>query len=135
METAMGQPAAKQGDRITAPDMHLIQPPSSAPPSLAPHQFNGGIDGNVSDNVRIDGQRAATVGSTARNEPPHAPQGGTFVNPPSNQGQIVQGSSTVLINRKAAARIGDKALTCNDQPGPPVGTVVAAGGTCSVMIG
>ena len=25
----MGQPAAKQGDRITATDMHLIQPPGT----------------------------------------------------------------------------------------------------------
>jgi uncharacterized Zn-binding protein involved in type VI secretion len=131
----MGQPAARQGDLITATDMHLIQPPSSSSPTMQPHPFRGSINGAVSNNVRIDGRWAATVGSTARNDPPHLPQGGTFVNPPTNFGQIVQGSSRVFINKKQAARIGDKAMTCSDQPGPPAGTVEANGRASSVNIG
>lgn len=122
----MGAPAARQGDRVTAVDMHLIQPPSG-PPVLLPHPFSGIIDGALSADVTINGLPAATVGSTATNTPPHIPQGGTFVIPPTNQGQISTGSTTVMINKKPAARAGDTALTCNDPVPLPVGTVVAAG--------
>lgn len=122
----MGAPAAKQGDRVTAVDMHLIQPPSG-PPVLVPHPFSGIIDGALSTDVKISGLPAATVGTTATNTPPHIPQGGTFVIPPTNQGQISIGSTTVRINKKPAARAGDTALTCNDPVPLPVGTVVAAG--------
>ena len=127
----MGAPAAKQGDRVTAVDMHLIQPPTGTPVSL-PNPFNGIIDGNLSTDVKINGMPAATVGSTATNTPPHVPQGGSFVNPPTNQGQINKGSATVRINKKPAARAGDTALTCNDPAPLPVGTVVA---TSTVRIG
>ena len=128
----MRQPAAKQGDRITAVDTHLIQPPGTAPPTPVPHPFNGIIDGNLSRNVRIGGMRAGTLGSTATNTPPHLPQGGTFVRPPTNLATIQMGSATVLINGQRAARNGDTAMTCNDPVDAPVGTVVAAG---TVMIG
>lgn len=121
----MGQPAAKQGDRITAFDLHLIQPPAPSPPALVPHPFAGIIDAAVSVNVRIEGRFAATTGSTATNTAPHLPQGGTFVKPPSNQGRITLGSRTVRINGRPAARAGDTALTCNDPVDLPVGTVVA----------
>ena len=88
----MGQPAAKQGDQIMATDMHLIQPPGSTSPVLIPHPFVGIIDGNLSSDVNIIGMPAATEGSTATNTPPHIPSGGTFVNPPRNQGEIKLGS-------------------------------------------
>jgi uncharacterized Zn-binding protein involved in type VI secretion len=123
----MGPPAAKSGDRITALDMHLIQPPGTSPPVPVPHPFSGIIDGNLSQDVKIQGMPAATVNSTATNMPPHVPQGGTFVNPPKNKGTITNGSTTVFINKKAAARSGDLALTCNDPVDAPVGTVVAVG--------
>ncbi len=128
----MGQPAAKQGDKITAMDIHLIQPPSPTSPVPVPHSFNGIIDGSLSGNVNIESRAAATINSTATNTPPHIPQGGTFVNPPKNQGQINMGSATVFINNLAAARSGDTALTCNDPTDLPVGTVVA---TSAVNIG
>jgi uncharacterized Zn-binding protein involved in type VI secretion len=123
----MGQPAAKQGDKIVATDNHLIQPPGTAPPVLVPHPFNGTIDGVLSSNVKIQGRPAATVDSTATNTPPHIPQGGTFVNPPKNQGRITLGSMTVKINGKSAARSGDIAMTCNDPVDLEVGTVQAQG--------
>lgn len=129
----MGQPAAKEGDRITAMDTHLIQPPGTTPPTPVPHSFNGIIDGGLSSDVKIDGSPAATVNSTATNTPPHVPQGGTFVNPPRNKGKIIRGSATVLINNKPAARAGDTALTCNDPTDLPVGTVVVT--TSTVLIG
>jgi uncharacterized Zn-binding protein involved in type VI secretion len=128
----MSRPAAKQGDRVTAIDMHLIQPPPPASPVLVPHPFSGILDGGLSGDVRIGGLPAATVGSTATNTPPHVPIGGTFVRPPSNQGQVITGSATVRINGKPAARAGDTAMTCNDPVDLPVGTVVAVG---TVLIG
>lgn len=121
----MGSPAAKQGDKIQATDNHLIQPPGTAPPFLAPHSFMGTIDGELSSDVKIENRSAAVVGSTATNTPPHVPSGGTFVNPPQNKGKIILGSLTVKINGKAAARAGDTAQTCNDPADLPVGTVQA----------
>jgi uncharacterized Zn-binding protein involved in type VI secretion len=128
----VGQPAAKQGDKIMAVDIHLIQPPATSPPVPIPHPFSGIIDGSLSSNVNIQSMPAATLGSTATNTPPHIPIGGTFVKPPSNRGTIIQGSATVFINNQPAARSGDTALTCNDPVDAPVGTVVAVG---TVLIG
>jgi uncharacterized Zn-binding protein involved in type VI secretion len=128
----MGQPAAKQGDRIVATDIHIIQPPGTAPPVTVPHPFTGILDGQLSADVNVQGMAAATLGSTATNTPSHIPIGGSFVNPPRNQGRIIKGSATVLINNKPAARTGDTALTCNDPVDAPVGSVVAVS---TVLIG
>jgi uncharacterized Zn-binding protein involved in type VI secretion len=128
----MGQPAARQGDRIVALDTHLIQPPGPTAPIPVPHPFSGVIDGGVSTDVKIKGAGAATLDSTATNTPPHIPMGGTFVNPPTNKATITTGSATVMINGKPAARAGDTARTCNDPVELPVGTVVAV---CEVLIG
>ncbi|MDJ0594338.1 MAG: PAAR domain-containing protein [Pleurocapsa sp. MO_226.B13] len=125
----MGQPAAKQGDQITAVDTHIVMVPSGTTtvPTPLPHPFSGIINGNLSSNVNIMGMPAATVDSTADNTPPHipTPPGTAFQNPPANQGTIKIGSSTVKINGKSAARNGDTADTCNDPADAPVGQVVA----------
>jgi uncharacterized Zn-binding protein involved in type VI secretion len=130
----MGQPAAKQGDQITAVDIHIIMIPSPGGPvpTPLPHPFNGLINGNLSSNVKVMGMPAAMQGSTADNMPPHIPQGGPFQKPPTNKGQIMMGSVTVMINGKPAARNGDTAMTCNDPADLPAGTVIAVG---TVMIG
>lgn len=128
----MGKPAAKQGDQITAVDPHLIQPPGPTSPVIVPHPFNGIIDSSVSVDVKIGGMGAATVGSMASNTPPHIPIGGSFVVPPTNKGTITQGSGSVMINGKPAARAGDSAQTCAD-PAPNMNAKVVAAGT--VMIG
>lgn len=130
----MGQPAAKQGDQITGVDTHIIMIPSPGGPvpTPLPHPFAGMLDGSLSPDVKIMGMAAAVVGSTATNTPPHIPQGGPFQMPPSNRGQIILGSATVLINGKQAARNGDTANTCNDPADMPVGTVIAVG---TVLIG
>ena len=131
----MGQPAAKQGDMVQGTDTHIVMVPSPGGPVPTPtpgHPFTGTIDGNLSTDVKIGGIGAATVGSTATNQPPHIPIGGSFVIPPTNKGQIITGSATVLINNKPAARSGDTAQTCNDPVPLPVGTVVAQS---TVLIG
>lgn len=125
----MGQPAAKQGDKIIATDIHIINIPSPAGPvpTPLPHPFNGIIDGGLSTDVKINGMPAATTGSTASNIPPHIPQGGPFQKPPSNRATIQTGSITVKINGKNAARNGDTAITCNDPVDVPIGTIMAIG--------
>ncbi len=143
----MGRPAAKFGDKITALDTHLAQPPGTVPPVPVLFPFSGTINTNLSPNVQIMGLAAATVGSVAINLPPHLPAPAPpnpglppnvvlppwpFVNPPANRGTIQLGSVNVLINGKPAARAGDVALTCNDPVNLPIGTVVATG---TVFIG
>ena len=129
----MGQPAAKQGDQVTATDIHIVLIPSPGPvPTPLPHPFTGIIDGSLSSDVKIMGMPAATVDSTATNTPPHIPQGGPFQKPPANRATIKLGSPTVKINGKMAARNGDMAMTCNYPSDMPVGTVMAVG---TVLIG
>lgn len=133
----MGQPAAKQGDRVVGVDTHIVlvpSPPKDPTPTPLPHPFAGLLNGGLSTNVKIMGKPAAVVGSTATNSPSHVPTapGVSFQKPPTNKATIQAGSQTVMINNKPAARAGDKALTCNDPTDLPAGTVVAAG---TVMIG
>src|SRR5437016_1297668 len=129
----MGQPAAKQNDTVTAIDIHIILVPAVVPvPTPISHPFAGRIDGSLSGDVNVMGKPAATLGSTATNQPPHIPIGGPFQKPPGNRGQIITGSATVMINGKPAARNGDTAMTCNDPVDLPAGKVIAAG---TVMIG
>jgi uncharacterized Zn-binding protein involved in type VI secretion len=130
----MGQPAAKQGDMVMATDTHIIMIPSPGGPvpTPLPHPFAGQLMQALSTDVFIGGMPAATVDSIAMNLPPHIPQGGPFQKPPSNQGKILMGSPTVLINKKMAARNGDIVMTCNDPADMPVGKIIAVG---TVLIG
>ena len=127
----MGRPAAKQGDRVMATDIHIVLVPSvtGAVPTPLPHPFAGVLTGGLSSDVKIMGMPAATVGSTADNLPIHFPMppGASLQRPPSNKGTIQLGSATVRINGKMAARHGDPAMTCNDPTDLPAGTVVAIG--------
>ena len=125
----MGMPAAKQGDKIVATDIHIVMIPSPTGqvPTPLPNPFNGTIDNSLSQDVKIMGMPAATANSTATNMPSHIPQGGQFQKPPSNKATIKMGSPTVKINGKMAARNGDMAMTCNDPSDLPVGTVIATG--------
>jgi uncharacterized Zn-binding protein involved in type VI secretion len=128
----MGQPAAKQGDQITATDTHIVVVPNGTATMTFP--FAGQLSGGLSNDVKIMGKPAAVVGSTADNTPPHVvqPPATSFSKPPSNKGTIQSGSQTVKINGKLAARNGDPAVTCNDPVDLAVGTVKATG---TVMIG
>jgi uncharacterized Zn-binding protein involved in type VI secretion len=130
----MGQPAAKEGDQVMATDIHIVMIPSPGGPvpTPLPNPFVGKLDGSLSSDVKIEGKAAAVKGSTATNSPSHIPQGGPFQKTPSDKATVQLGSSTVLINGKAAARNGDTALTCNDPSDLPGGTILAVG---QVLIG
>lgn len=134
----MSQPAAKEGDQVIALDTHIVMvpaPPGSPVPTPLPHPFTGTLDGELSGDVQIEGKAAATVDSTATNQPSHIamPPGVSFQTPPSNKATITQGSSTVQINGKAAARLGDVAKTCNDPQDLEGGVVMGTAAT--VLIG
>lgn len=133
----MGQPAAKQGDQIVAVDIHIVMVPSVSGqvPTPLPHPFNGIFDTALSPDVKIMRMLAAIEGSIATNQPAHiatAP-GVSFQKPPTNQGKVVKGSSTVFINGKGAARMGDLAGTCQD-PSPNMAAQIIVP-ACTVFIG
>jgi uncharacterized Zn-binding protein involved in type VI secretion len=132
----MGQPAAKANDQVTATDIHIVMVPAgpSLVPTPLPHPFAGIITGGLVATVKIAGQAAAVVGSTADNTPPHlpTPPGVSFQAPPSNKATVQLGSMTVKLGGKQAARNGDIAMTCNDPADAPLGQIVAVG---TVMIG
>ena len=132
----MGAPAATQGHTVPAVDIHIVLVPSPGGPipTPLPHPFSGTLDGGLVATVKIGGQPAAVVGSTATNQPAHipTPPGTAFQRPPSNQGTVPMGSATVLIGGKGAARAGDPVVTCNDPADLPAGSIVAAG---TVLIG
>jgi uncharacterized Zn-binding protein involved in type VI secretion len=124
----MGQPAAAQGDQVTAVDTHLVIVPSG-PPVAQPLPFAGVLSEGLSTDVRIQSRPAAVVGSGAPNQPPHVPlaPGTAFTRPPANRGTVQSGSTTVRINGRFAARAGDPVMTCNDPADAPIGTIIAAG--------
>jgi uncharacterized Zn-binding protein involved in type VI secretion len=133
----MGQPAATEGSRVVAVDVHIVMVPTPAGlvPTPLPHPFGAVIDGGTVATVKIGGQPAAVVGSTATNSPAHipTPPGASFQVPPADRATVQTGSATVLIGGKAAARNADSAVTCDDvAPTAPKGTVIAVG---TVLIG
>jgi uncharacterized Zn-binding protein involved in type VI secretion len=132
----MGLPAATANHSVTAIDTHivLVPTPGGPVPTPLPHPFNGILNGGLVTTVKINGQPAAVVDSTATNTPAHipTPPGTAFQKPPANRGTVFMGSFTVKIGGKAAARNGDPVTTCNDPADLPAGRIIAAG---TVLIG
>src|SRR4051812_34639814 len=122
----MGNPAAKQGDTVVGIDTHVIMIPSPGGPvpTPTPMPFSGALSGDLSATVAIENQPAATKGSTAENSPAHVPTSGPFQKPPSNKATVQKGSSSVFIESKEAARLGDPAMTCNDPADAPNGSIL-----------
>ncbi len=130
----MAKPAAKQGDQVVGTDIHInmLPTPGGPVPTPLPSPFAGQLNDGLSTDVNIQGMPAATQGSKASNMPPHIPMVGPFQSPPKNQAEIMLGSTTVLINGKPAARMGDTCMNCNDPSDMPTGQVVAVS---TVLIG
>lgn len=129
----MGQPAARQDDQVTGTDIHLCVPPSG-PPVPTPLPFVSLLKVALSTDVFINGLPAATQDSISNHTPPHIPPPPTtFSKPPTNQGKVLVGSQTVLVNNKPLARVGDAVMTCNDPVDAPVGTI--ASGSPDVLVG
>ncbi|MEV6596439.1 PAAR domain-containing protein [Actinoplanes sp. NPDC051346] len=132
----MPQPAARQNDPVTGTDTHILMVPSPGGPvpTPTPMPFAGQLMTGLSTDVLINSLPAAVQGSVAQNMPPHiAPPPATFSKPPTNQGRVVLGSTTVLVNGKPLARVGDPVATCNDPADLPAGTIAA--GSPDVLAG
>jgi uncharacterized Zn-binding protein involved in type VI secretion len=122
----MGAPAAGQGDNAVGSDLHLVVQPTGAVVSQ-PFAFAGGLGSGLSPTVRIGGRAAATVGSTATNQPVHLPTAGAFQRPPTNLGTVAAGSATVRIGGRPAARSGADVITCNDPTDRPAAKITSSG--------
>ena len=118
---------AKKGDRITATDTHLVISPSGGPPVPVPLPYDGVLEKELSCDVYAEHQPVAILGSVAVMKPGHQVAPNSFSKPPSNEGRVFAGASTVFANGKPIARNGDVAITCNDPTDLPVGKVVASG--------
>ncbi len=131
----MPQPAARQNDPVMGTDIHilLVPSPGGPVPTPTPLPFAGQLVSALSTDVFVNGRPAATQNSVAQNMPPHiAPPPSTFQKPPTNQGKVVTGSPTVLVNGKQMARLGDPVLTCNDPADAPTSSITA--GSPDVMV-
>jgi hypothetical protein len=132
----MPQPAARQNDPVMGTDIHILMVPSPGGPvpTPTPLPFSGQLVSGLSTDVLINSRPAAVQGSVAQNMPPHiAPPPATFSKPPTNQGRVIIGSPTVLVNNKPLARLGDQVATCNDPADMPVSAIT--GGSPDVLVG
>lgn len=132
------RPAARRHDSVTGTDIHVVLVPAAmgAPvPTPGPHPFTGLLQDSLAADVLINGLPAATVGSGARNMPPHlpVPPAGSFQRPPSNKGTVQSGSATVLFAGRGAARQGDPVVTCNDPVDQPTSAITS--GSPDVLVG
>jgi uncharacterized Zn-binding protein involved in type VI secretion len=130
----MGAIAIKQGDKVIGQDTHMMIPAGAPSPVQVILPFNGMLNSGVSSNVYIHAKPAAVAGTGGTNIPPHIPPGGSFVKAPSNVCKILQGSNTVKINKKPAARVTDPVQTCNDPADKP-GAKLSPVGPVKVFIG
>ena len=125
----MATPAAVMGDRVSGVcTTHLVPNPTSGAPQPVPSlPFSAPLLQNLAMTVVIGGKPAATVGSMGLNTPPHVGLHPTdpFALPLSQQGTVVGGSATVLIEGKPAARTGSAVTMCAGLPGTLTGTAAA----------
>ena len=110
---------AKQFDLVQGVDTHLIQPFAPGPPVPVPLPFIGMVydpaefmPQNASN--LVGGIPRAQAGTTVMATVPHIPIGGMFVKPPTNDGEIYMGSSTVQVEGEPFPILGGQVLTCTD---------------------
>ena len=121
----MGTPAAVMGDRIMGTcGGHQIPSPTGNPIPAPPMPFSAPLLMGLATKTLIGGKPAAVMGSSGINTPPHVGLHASdpFMAPPTQQGRVVAGSPTVLIEGKPAARTGSQGVICLGLPGQVVGT-------------
>jgi uncharacterized Zn-binding protein involved in type VI secretion len=128
----MGTPAAVAGDQITGICVgHQIIGPLGNPLPAPPMPFSAPLTTGLSTSVLIGGKPAALVGSSGMSVPPHVGLHASdpFMAPPMQQGNVVSGSPTVLVEGKPLATMSSSCTMCM---GPAV-SLVATGAT--VLVG
>jgi uncharacterized Zn-binding protein involved in type VI secretion len=122
----MGAPAVVAGDRITGVcAVHVVPSPSGAPmPSPAPLPFSAPLTTGLANTVLIGGKPAAVQGSSGVNTPPHVGlhPSDPFLAPPTQQGRVVTGSSTVRFDGRPAAYAGCPVTVCASAPAQVAGS-------------
>ncbi|MBK8492222.1 MAG: hypothetical protein IPL49_15405 [Saprospirales bacterium] len=110
----------KQFDIVLGVDIHIIQPPGPVPPVPIPHPFVGMVYDPMefvpilgASNM-VNGIPRAQAGTTVKATPPHFPIGGTFIKPPSNDGEIFMGSMSVPVEGEPFPFLG---CPGDDMPG------------------
>jgi RHS repeat-associated protein len=110
-------PATKQFDLVLGLDVHIVVRPPPALPTPTPTPFTGfffdPMDA-VGATVRIQGLPRVIAGSSAVAMPPHIPLVGVFLKPPSNDGELFMGSSSVLTEGEPQGYAALPVLTCQD---------------------
>lgn len=107
---------AKHYDPVFGVDIHLIITPVGVVIPV-PHPFVGMVMDlfdyvpALGSNVYVNGRLRGAAGTGVRGIP-HFPIGGMFVMPPTNDGDIFMGSSTVLSEGEPLSRSGELVLTC-----------------------
>jgi uncharacterized Zn-binding protein involved in type VI secretion len=125
----MGQPIAKEGDRVVGIDTHIVLVPSGSGtvPTPTPVPFSGPLSQDLASTVFVDNLTGAVKGSVALNQPGHVAANGPFQKQPSDRGTVSTASRSVFLDGKEVARSGDRVETCNDPSDAPKGTIVAQG--------
>jgi uncharacterized Zn-binding protein involved in type VI secretion len=106
----MGEPAAVMGDMIVGGCVHSLV----ALGAPGPLPFSAPLSQSLAATVLIGGRAAAVAGSFGLCTPPHAGvlPADPFFAPPIQQGKVISGSATVLIEGRPAAKTGSPSMTC-----------------------
>lgn len=110
----------KQFDIVMGVDIHIIQPPGPVPPIPIPHPFMGIVFDPAEFvplkgfNVMVNGIPRGQGGSAVKMTVPHIPIGGTFVKPPTNDGELYMGADTIGVENEPFAYMGLPVLSCQD---------------------
>jgi uncharacterized Zn-binding protein involved in type VI secretion len=122
----MGAPAVVANDRIVGScAIHQVPSPSGSPmPSPAPLPFSAPLTTGLATTVKVGGKFAAVQNSSGLNTPAHAGLHASdpYLAPPSQQGKVVTGSSTVTFDGKPAAYSGCPVTVCGSAPAQVTGT-------------
>ena len=121
----MGTPAVVMNDQILGTcAIHQIPSPTGAPMPAPPLPFSAPLTLGLATTVMIAGLPAAVQGSTGYNTPPHVGLHASdpYMAPPTQIGQVMVGSSTVLIEGKPAAYTGCQVAMCATLPGQVIGS-------------
>jgi uncharacterized Zn-binding protein involved in type VI secretion len=124
----MGPPAAVLNDQISGMCTHLVPSPALGTPVPTPLPFTGPLVEGLATTVLIGGLPAATTGSVAYAVPPHVGVVDAFAAPPLQRGTVLDGSATVLLEGRPAARTGSSCATCT-------GTGTLTGSAATVLVG
>ncbi|GHU06567.1 hypothetical protein FACS1894147_13260 [Spirochaetia bacterium] len=131
---------AAEGDKVMGFDIHQMVVPSGNGTAVVPlpHPYIGKLVDKVSDNVKLNGHGAATMGSLSKHDrPDHLQLPGTikFNKQPNKEGEVTGGTGKkVKINGKEAAVVGSTVTTCNDIGAKDNSVILAPGASIPMPV-